>query len=260
MAGTTTRQAKALAPAGQIADAVARMAEAEARVAALTRQVFVEMPAEQRELQASLERAQRANNNAAFIEARSALDSAKRRRNATIDQLEAAKGDVVQAKAAAVRLQHAERRRETLARAEALGTATHADLLEEQRQIPDRLAHATRDLDLEQVQALRRRLDELPGEIYAARLTELGRAVEQLRVQAAEERRRADALGPELEAAEERFRQAREARDRLAAEISVSRIGAQDAERGARARESEIDQLAAQTADAWRRTAAMAGG
>jgi hypothetical protein len=123
----------------ELAAAEAKLAEAKARVDELSHQVFVAMPADQREMQESITQAERANNYAAFKEAWSALDRAKRQRNARIDELDNAKGDVAVATAKVERIRHTEHRRRTLARAQSLVTATHGELLEEQRQIPARL-------------------------------------------------------------------------------------------------------------------------
>ncbi len=248
IAKAKTTDAAAVSPVDHIADAQAKLAEVEAKVADLTRRVFVESLAEQRELQARIEEAERSNNNAAWVEARSALNDAKHRRNATIDELQNAKGDVVIAKAEVDRLHRARRRQETIARAESL--ATSADLLEEQRQIPALLVRATRDLDIEEVRALRRRLAELPELIYVARVLEAGRASEELQAAAATATLAAEALAPDLEVAEERVRLATQARDKIATEIGWLRTEARDAQLNARAREREMDNLIAQAARA----------
>jgi chromosome segregation ATPase len=113
-----------------------------------------------------------------------------------------------------------------------------------------------RDLDVEEMQSLRRRQAALPEEIYAARLVELAGGIERLRAEAAVELIEADALGPELEAAETRLQEAKAERDRIAGEIRWHRADAQEAERNARAREGELENLAAEMADAGRRLVA----
>ncbi len=253
IAKAKTKDAAAATPVDHIARAETKLAEAEARVADLTRRVHVEMPAEQRKIQDDIDRAARVTNSAAFVEARTALNNAKLQRNAAIDEMDTAKGDAVIAKAELERLRLSERRRETIARAGALVTATHAELLEEQRQIPARLAQATRDLDIDQAHALRQRLAELPEALYAARLLELGSDIERLRTQAVTERAAADALAPELEAAEAHVRDATRARDKIATEINWHRADAQEAERNVKLREGEIDRLAAEVAEASQR-------
>lgn len=234
------------APSDEITEARAVLAEAEAKVAELTQQVFVTMPAEQRELQTGIDDARRRNDANGMQSARLALDDAKRRRNACIDELEHAKRQTAVIKAELARLERAEQRGEMIAKAASVATATHSELIEEHRQLPARLAQASRELDVEAVRALRRRLAELPDEIYAAAVLEAGRTSEELRALATVKRSEATALEPDLAAAEERLRLAQEERDRIVTDIRWLQGDAQEAEQSARGRERQLEDLIAQ--------------
>lgn len=245
MTATRTKRA-AEAPEQPFAEVDAPLAEAEKRVAALSHQVHVALPAEQRKIQAEMDAAQRSRDNAGFVAARAALDAAKRKRNGVIDELEAAKGAAVIAKRDADHARRTTRRVEMLAKAEAIAAATSAELLEEQRQLPARLMAAARDVDVDLVRELRRRQVELPDLIYAARVVETAKSIEAVKQQAAAAAADAAALAPELEAAEERLRKAKEERDRLVDEVRFRTADAELAAQEVKQRERTLDALAAE--------------
>ncbi len=96
---TKTKDATAtIVPAAaddELAQVEAEIAGIEGRIATLTRQVFVDLPAEQEEIRGRLTQTERGNNNAGFREARAALNTAKITRNSRIDDLEGARSDLV---------------------------------------------------------------------------------------------------------------------------------------------------------------------
>lgn len=78
------------------------------------------------------------------------------------------RGAMFIAKQAADTARRAARRAEMLGRAEAMAHRAGCRTAEEQRQIPARVAAATRDVDIRLVRQLRQRQAELPELIFAA--------------------------------------------------------------------------------------------
>lgn len=228
------------------AEADAKVADLDHLVARLTQSVHFNLPEEQRKLQAEMAAAERRRDNAAFVAARDALNDAKRKRNAVIDDLEAAKANAALARQDADRQRTTARRAEMLSRAAAVTTTTAAELIQEQSQLPARLAAATREVDIDLVRQLRRRQAELPELIYAAQMVETGRAIEDNKRRAEDEKAKADALVPALAKAEERVAGAKAERDRIAAERSYHEADARQAARSALDAERQLGALANQ--------------
>lgn len=243
---TSTKPRRTKAEENPFAEVDAKVAAAEARIAALTRAVHVELPDEQRAIQAEIDAATKRNDNNGFVAAWDALTAAKIKRNAAIDELEQAQADAAAAKAEAKNARRVARRTEMVAAAAELVSSTAAELLEEQARLPARLAEATRNFDVALVRDLRQRQAELPDLVYAARMVETARAVEDFKRRAEDERRQAEEKAPALAAAEKRLQEAQAERNRIAREVNLHRAEAQEADRAAGARERDISALLAE--------------